>query len=88
MKNLLAFLAAAVIVFLGVGWYLDWFHVIGAPSPAGHRTYRVDVNAAKIDTDVHKGEQKVIGAIEKARAEAEAQKASADKTGGEVKTEK
>src|SRR5665213_1064890 len=25
MKNLLAFLAAAVIMFGGVGWYLDWF---------------------------------------------------------------
>jgi len=88
MKNLLAFVAAAVIVFLGVGWYLDWFRVVGAPSPAGHRAYHVDVNTDKIGTDVHKGEQKVIGAVEKARAEAEAQKAATDKTGGEAKAEK
>jgi hypothetical protein len=80
MKNLLAFLAAAVLVFLGVGWYLDWFHVLGAPAPSGHKTFSVDVNADKIESDVQKGGEKVMGAIEKARREAEAKaKAEADK---------
>ena len=78
MKNLLAFLAAAVLVFLGVGWYLDWFHVFGAPSPSGHKAFSVDVNADKIESDVQKGEQKVISAIEKAKADAD-KKAEADK---------
>jgi hypothetical protein len=81
MKNLLAFLAAAVLVFVGVGWYLNWFHVLSSPADSGHKAYRIDFDADKIGADVHKGEQKVVDAIEKARAEAEAHKAAADQKG-------
>ncbi len=79
MKNLLAFLAAAVLVFVGVGWYLDWFHVRPAPAATGHHAYSIDVNADKIQADVQQGGEKVVDAIEKARKEAEARKAEADK---------
>ncbi len=79
MKNLLAFLAAAVLVFVGVGWYLDWFHVQPAPAVAGHHAYSIDLNADKIQADVQQGGEKVVDAIEKARKEAEARKAEAEK---------
>ena len=79
MKNLLAFLAAAVLVFVGVGWYLDWFHINPAPAVAGHHAYSIDLNADKIQSDVQKGGEKVVDAIEKARQDAEARKAAADK---------
>ncbi len=79
MKNLLAFLAAAVLVFVGVGWYLDWFHIRPAPAATGHQTYSIDLDTNKIQADVQQGGEKVVDAIEKARKEAEARKAEADK---------
>jgi len=80
MKNLLAFLAAAALVFVGVGWYLDWFRVHPAPAVAGHHAYSIDLNADKIQADVEQGGEKVVDAIEKARKDAEARKAEAEKT--------
>jgi hypothetical protein len=76
MKNLLAFLAAAVIMFGGVGWYLDWFQVFNGPAAAGHHVFSVDLDAAKMQADVRKGEEKVADAIENARKEAAARKAA------------
>jgi hypothetical protein len=76
MKNLLAFLAAAVIMFGGVGWYLDWFQVFHGPAAAGHHVFSVDLDAAKMQADVRKGEEKVADVIEKARKDAAAKKAA------------
>jgi hypothetical protein len=77
MKNLLAFLAAAVIMFGGVGWYLDWFQIFNGPAAAGHHVFSVDLDAAKMQADVRKGEATVADAIEKARKDAAANKAAA-----------
>jgi hypothetical protein len=52
MRNLLAFLAAAVLVFLGLGWYLDWYSFHSVPTESGHRSYNFDINTKKIQTDV------------------------------------
>ena len=84
MKNLLAFLAAAVLVFVGVGWYLDWFHIRPAPAVAGHHSFNIDLNADKIQMDVQQGGEKVVDAIEKAKKDAEARKAEADKNAAVV----
>ncbi len=77
MKNLLAFLGAAVLVFAGVGFYLNWFHIAGGQAVAGHKAFNIDLNTDKIKSDAQKGGEKVVGAIEKAR-EAE-KKAEADR---------
>ena len=65
------------MTFAGVGWYLDWFQVFNAPGPAGHRVFSVDLDAAKIQADVQKGEAKVADVIEKARKDAAARMAAA-----------
>jgi hypothetical protein len=80
MKNLLAFLAAAVIMFGGVGWYLDWFQIFNGPAASGHYNVNLDFNARKIEEDVKNGEAKVAEAVEKARKDAAANKASAGNT--------
>ncbi len=85
MKNLLAFLGAAVLVFVGVGFYLNWFHVSGGQAVAGHKAFNIDLNTDKIESDAQKGGEKVLSAIEKARLEAAA-KAEADRTTAETKT--
>ncbi len=77
MKNLLAFVAAAVLMFAGVGWYLDWFQVLGGPAASGHYNVNLDFNAKKIGDDVKNGEEKVADAIDKASKDAAARKAAA-----------
>ncbi len=69
MRNLLAFLAAAALTFLGVGWYLDWYHVKSSPADTGHHRVDIDINRDKIIHDVEqgvqKGEQKLQNALDK-----------------------
>jgi hypothetical protein len=62
MRNLLALLGFALVAFLGVGYYLDWYHVAPkASETTGHRTVEIDINSKKIGDDVHKG----VEAVEK-----------------------
>jgi|GEM_PF-1018369 len=63
MRNILALLAAGLLAFAGLGWYLGWYHVQSAPAPDGHREIKVDLDTKKIKEDVNKeikeGTQKV-----------------------------
>ena len=74
MRNLLAFLAAAALVFLGVGWYLDWYKVKSVPSAPGRQSFNIDVDKEKLTRDVQQGvrktEEKVHEVLEKRRQEA------------------
>ena len=70
MRNLLALLGAALVTFLAVGWYLDWYHVTPKPGPtAGHRSVQIDINSKKIEEDVnrgvHAGQEKLHDLIDK-----------------------
>ncbi len=65
MRNLLAFAAAAVIAFLGLGWYFGWYTIQSVPTAKGHQGYTIDVNKDKIGKDVIKGAEKVQEALEK-----------------------
>lgn len=55
MRNLLAFVGAALVAFLALGWYLDWYKIQSTPAGIGQRHFSVDVNTKKIEADVHKG---------------------------------
>jgi hypothetical protein len=62
MRNLLALIGFALVAFLAVGWYLDWYHVTPtAAATPGHRGVEIDINSKKIGEDVHKG----VDAVEK-----------------------
>jgi len=65
MRNLLAFLAAATLTVVGVGWYLGWYRVSSAPGDAGRRSINIELNTTKIDADLRKGENKIHQALEK-----------------------
>ncbi|HVS39200.1 MAG TPA: hypothetical protein VMS17_26825 [Gemmataceae bacterium] len=76
MKNLLAFLGAAVLVFVGVGLYLNWFHIRPGQADAGHKAFNIDLNTKKIESDAEKGGEKAVDLIHEVEAKA---KAEADK---------
>jgi hypothetical protein len=56
MRNLLSLLGLALVTFLGLGWYLDWYQITPKPATAaGHRGIEIDLNTKKIGEDVHRG---------------------------------
>lgn len=70
MRNLLALLGAALVTFLAVGWYLDWYHVTPkATAMPGQQGEEVIINKKKIVEDVNRGvrvaEEKVHDVIDK-----------------------
>ncbi len=65
MRNLLALIGAAVVTVLGLGWYLDWFHVKQSTAVQGTKSYNVEVDTSKIGTDLHKGGEKLHNLLDK-----------------------
>jgi hypothetical protein len=65
MRNLLAFFAAALLTFAGLGWYLDWYTVSSTAVSEGHRQLNINLNTAKIGEDIEKGGEKVREILEK-----------------------
>lgn len=59
MKNLLALLAAALVTFVVVGWYLNWYQIHTTPNSKGGTEVTIDLNNAKIKEDLKKGEEKI-----------------------------
>jgi hypothetical protein len=56
MRNLLALIGLLVVLFLGLGWYMDWYQLrpVSAVGDPGHTTYTIDVNGQKIEKDGQK----------------------------------
>jgi hypothetical protein len=56
MRNLLALLGFALVTFLALGWYLDWYRITPkASATAGHQGVEFDINKKKIGDDVSRG---------------------------------
>jgi hypothetical protein len=81
MRNLLAFFAAMLLMFLGVGWYLGWYKVQSAPAPPGHRAVNIDVHTDKISEDVRKGKEKLSNALESGQHDESGKHAETNKMG-------
>ncbi len=71
MRILLALLAAAVLAFAGIGWYLGWYQIKSDPAASGHQNVNIDFNEAKILADVKKT-RKVVEDMKKSADEATA----------------
>lgn len=67
MRNLLALLAFALLTFVAVGWYLDWYKVQSNTTPDGNRHLNIDIHSQKIEEDLHKGSERLQDAWEKRR---------------------
>jgi len=66
MRNLLALLAAGVIGFAAVGWYLGWYQVQTTAAPSGKNAVKIEIDRTKIGDDLHKGEEKLHNVLDKA----------------------
>lgn len=68
MRNMLAFFAALLLTFAGLGWYLDWYSFRSTPAPSGQRSITIDINTKKIAEDALKAEKQIQEKLaEKAR---------------------
>jgi hypothetical protein len=69
MRNILALVAAVLILGAGLGWYLGWFHVQTTASSDGHQHISIDVDGKKVVGDikhgVHEGAEKVEDLLKK-----------------------
>src|SRR5262249_40180956 len=66
MRNFLAFIGAAVLIFFGVGMYLGWYHIYRTPtSDPGHSKLEIDINKDKIGSDGKDGATNDKEAIDK-----------------------
>ena len=54
MRNLLALLAAGLIGFAGIGWYLGWYRFQTTSTPTGSHI-SIDLNTPQIKKDIGRG---------------------------------
>ena len=52
MKNLLALIGLVVVVFLGAGYYFDWYSFSSKTGLDGRTQYQFDVDTKKVGEDV------------------------------------
>lgn len=71
MRNLLALLAAALLVFAGVGWYLGWYTITSTSDGSGHQKINIDLDKDKISEDINKGRDKLRDLLAKKEKEAQ-----------------
>lgn len=57
MRNLLTLLGFALVVFLVLGYFLDWYSFSTKPGESGTLSLQLDVNKKKIGEDVQQGVQ-------------------------------
>ena len=51
MRNLLAFLAAFVLIFLGLGAWRGWYGITRQTSDLGKVAFRFEIDAVRIGSD-------------------------------------
>src|SRR5262245_23894060 len=64
LRNLLSMAAAGLLIFAGLGWYMDWYQVQRTTGADGHQTIKIDVNTQEIRKDWQNAREKfgeVIG---------------------------
>jgi hypothetical protein len=62
MRNLLALIGLAVVLFFGLGWYFQWYTFSIQSTDNGRKRIELDVDTIKIVSDTKSGVEKV-GAI-------------------------
>jgi hypothetical protein len=61
MKNIITMAATGLVIFAGLGWYLDWYKVASRTTPDGNKHFDIEVNTKRIESDIEKGRNQVTG---------------------------
>jgi hypothetical protein len=85
MRNLLAFLAAAVVAFGVVGWCLDWYRFRTVPSPDGNPSVTVDFHPQKMSDDIAKAQAAVEKQLADRKAKLESDRKAAEAKKADIK---
>jgi hypothetical protein len=64
MKNILSMAATGLVIFAGLGWYLDWYKVARTTTPDGKQQITFDINTKRIESDFEKGRNQVSGYLQ------------------------
>jgi hypothetical protein len=59
VRNLLSLVGLVVVVFLGLGWYLNWYSFAVQPGTDGKQRIQVDVDTRKITDDAQRARERV-----------------------------
>ena len=51
LKNLLSMIVAGILIFAGLGYYLDWYKIQRTPGPDGQQNITIGVNTNEIKKD-------------------------------------
>jgi hypothetical protein len=81
MRNLLALIGAAVVLFAGLGWYLGWYTFALGPSAGGKQRLQLDVDTDKIVNDTKRAGAKVGTVLQGLQADDPAKTQPADFVG-------
>jgi hypothetical protein len=65
MRNLLAVLALATLVFVGVGYSCGWYSIQSETASPGRSAFRVEIDRTKIGQDLMEGARKVQRVLSK-----------------------
>jgi hypothetical protein len=85
MRNMLAFFAALLLTFAGVGWYLGWYHFHTSPNADGRTSVTIDFDTKKIGKDLRDAEEAVQKKLAEQAARMEADKKAEASKKGEFK---
>ena len=67
MRNIFALIGLVTVVFVGLGWYLDWYKMTRQPSESGKQQFLLNINPNKVTDDVKKGVEQTGEIVEKLR---------------------
>jgi hypothetical protein len=86
MRNLLAGLAALIILVGALGWFRSWYTVGTLPADPGRFAFRVEVDATKVGSDMVDALRWVQSKFSSDKQDSEEDKSGKDRT--DVKAEK
>src|SRR5262245_46678476 len=79
MRNLLAFLAIAVLTVFLVGGWLGWYSIQTTRTKDGHQNINLQLDPAKIGSDLESGGERLQEYLEKSRKEQSVKHTEGDK---------
>ena len=75
MRNLFALVGFVVVVFLGLGWYLNWYKLDWSTASDGRAKIGLDVDTHKVAGDLKTGTEKAGVFIDNLKTQPAAEKA-------------